>query len=372
MKDKSNPFLRKPDHPNYLRRSAHHDYNRPARYLITIMSAPHLGALSIITQDLKSSSKILSKPTPAGECFIRAIPDWLSKYPQIDVACYAVMPDHVHICIDVKAYMKNGLSRAIAMLMGMTTQEHKSLLRADHNQDSQLPKTPAINAEMTAIPLTPDMNAKDDANLKGIISIKEEKWLSFFKKGFNDRIAYSFEHWEKQKRYVMDNPRRYLMKKRFPQLFFMRWRISMGEYQYIAKGNIHLLKNPEIRAVRFSRRYSREEYDAKLAEWERCIFNNGTIASPFIHPNEKKVRDKALHDGASIIRICENGFSDRFTPQGVEFEYNATGQILLIAPLHHDSQKDTLTYAKAQSLNQIAERIAATDWLAGEGRITPI
>lgn len=337
-----NPYMRKPDHPNYLRRSSHHDYNRPARYMITLMSADHVGKLSIIQGDLScisSSGYPHSVATPAGECFHRALRQWLLKFPEIEVSEHEVMPDHVHLCVDVRFYLKNGLSRAVASLMGMTTNEHKSLLRADHNQDPQ---------------------------------IASDKHASFFKKGFNDRIAYSSSQWERQKRYVRDNPRRYLMKKKYPDLFYMRWLITIGDCRYVTKGNIHLLKNPDIQVVRFSRKYMKGEFERKEEEWKRCVFNNGALVSPFIHPKEKDMRKFALNEGGSIIRICENGFAERFSPQGLEFDYNSYGQLLLIAPIEHNTRKEDLTYTKAQYLNKIAEQIAATDWLSGQGRISPL
>lgn len=286
--------------------------------------------------------------TNAGECFCRALKKWIDRFPKIAVAGYVVMPDHVHICVEVKFYLEIGLGRAIASLKGYASDEFQCSLSSHHNQDR-------IGANGVDGRQNRDLNASEKQ--------------SFFQKGFNDRIAYSAEQWEKQKNYVIDNPRRYLMKKRYPMLYRMRWLITIDDCQYEASGNIHLLKNPDIRVVRFSRKYMAGEFERKKKEWEVCLRNCGVLVSPYIHPNERVIRDYALAKGGAVIRICENGFAQRFSPQGREFEYNALGQLLLIAPVNHNSQKEKLSYVKAQSLNMIAEKIAATNWLSGQGRI---
>lgn len=320
MTNAINPYLRKPDHPSYLRRARHHDYCRPARYLITMSKAESTPNLSLISGDFATPSQVL---TPAGISLQEAIEQWPTKYPQLVVAKYVVMPDHVHICVDVREYMEAGLSRAVASLMGMAT---KKLQLVD----------------------------------------------PFFKKGFNDRIAYTDDKWQRQLAYVDDNPRRYLIKKAYPDLFRRRWIISIGDWQYMAIGNILLLKNPDIEVVRFSHRFAPGVFEAKEREWQRCVENNGVLVSPFIHPKENAMQKYALDEGGAVIRICENGFAERFAPQGRDFDRVAEGRLLLIGAIEHNTRSGFLTYGKAQGLNTVAERIASTDWLSGQGRLTVV
>lgn len=326
-----NPFLRKPDNPNYLHRSRHHDYNRPARYLITISKSDSIGIFGKIVGNPYALDKFDSdfpciELSRIGQCFETALSNWQNLYPDINIPVYQIMPDHIHICMEVRSYLKTGLSRAIARLMGRTTAIIRSLDSGTHE-------------------------------------------VSAFTRGFNDRIAYTPEQWERQKRYVADNPRRYLIKKLYPDLFYRRWIIDIDNESYIAQGNILLLKNPDIQVVRFSRKYPEGVFKRKVQQWEECTRTGGVLVSPFIHPNEKAVRKDTLKTGGAIIRVCENGLADRFCPQGDEFEYNGGSQLLLIAPLEHNSQKEIITYAKAQSLNRIAEKIATINWQGQPGRI---
>lgn len=331
-----NPYFTAPKHPNYLRRARHHGYRRPSRYMITITKAAGTPALALVAgnphviapTDPDAPHTI---PTPAGEAIAHALTHWLERYTQIRLGAYIIMPDHLHLCIDVQHTLPHGLSRAIAALMGMTTRTwHDSLPTRD------CPDPP----------------------------------LPFFSKGFNDRIAYTPERWERMNRYVADNPRRLLIKRLNPDLYLTQWEITTGTATYTASGNIMLLRNPDIEVVRFSRRFSAEEFQRYLAQWHRCVENGGVLISPFIHPQEKASKDHALANGGAIIKICDNGFSERHAPRGQEFELMATGRLLLIARTEHNTRAEKLTYGKAQGLNAIARQIAATDWLAGTSRIT--
>lgn len=252
--------------------------------------------------------------SPSGQAFETALREWSQLYTEFEIPVYQIMPDHIHLCIDVIKHLPNGLSRAIARLMGKTT-------NAIHRGTNE-------------------------------VSTKA------FAKGFNDRIAYTPEQWNRQKAYVADNPRRYLIKKLYPDLFYRRWHIKINDESYLGIGNIFLLKNPDIQVVRFSRKFTCEEFSARQKRWKECVRTGGVLVSPFIHSKEKEMRDDALTAGGGVIRICENGFLERFTPQGDEFNYNAQGQLLLIAPIAHETRKEAMTYAKAQSLNQIAEMVA--------------
>ncbi len=156
-----NPFYRNPDHPNFNRRARHHDYTRPAKYLITFLKQPSTPTLSEIAGfppyvSYESAQTILS---PLGILISSAVSKWLEIYQQIIVPACAIMPDHIHICVDVTTQLPNGLSRAIGRLKGFISSAY-------HNS---LPE-----------------------------AVRPEKMQSLFTKGFNDRIAYDAEQWENQ------------------------------------------------------------------------------------------------------------------------------------------------------------------------------
>ena len=71
------------------------------------------------------------------------------------------------------------------------------------------------------------------------------------------------------------------------------------------------------------------------------------------------MRKEAMTHGGRIIRICDNGFSERFAPSVGEFELLSTGHLLLISPNDYDTQRAQMKYTRAQQLNTLAELLAS-------------
>ncbi len=325
-----NPFYRNPDHPNFNHRARHHDYTRPAKYLITFLKDSTTPVLSNIVGfppyvSYESAQTIL---TDLGSLIPTAISKWIEKYPQIIVPACAIMPDHIHLRVDVTSPIPNGLSTAIGRLKGIISSEYHYSL--------------------------PEW-------------MRPTEMRTLFSKGFNDRIAYDAEQWDNQIHYTRDNPRRYMLKQTFPDYMTRRWIITMGEEQYMAKGNIFLLNQPHLFPVKFSRNFSEKE----SFEWtERCksMLHNGSIpVSPFIHPKEKEVKEYAINQGFNIVRICTNGFAERESAAGIEFELMSKGRLLLIAPMEYKTQKQDLKYQYAQHLNGVAVDIVKAFSSSGTG-----
>lgn len=325
----ANPWWREPEKPNFNRRCKGHDYRRPAKYMVTIHKAEESPPLCRVV----GNPAITDPYHPdfpsvhcyeAGEYMADAIRCWLEEFPQLTIPVYQIMPDHVHLCIDARFYLPRHLGNLVGTLKGMVSKRYFDLL--------------------------------------------EPELQPFFKRGFNDRIAFREQQWSAQKRYVADNPRRYLIKIHNRDLYYATWEIRLGDLCLHAKGNIMLLKQPQIEVVRFSRRFREEEYAAMVKHWRQTIDNCGTIISPFINPKEKEVRKYALAQGGNVIRICESPFGERFAPYGEEFEYMHTSQLLLIAPEVRREDYPNF-YAYAQEMNRWARVIAETDWQEGDARI---
>lgn len=319
---RENSYYRKPDKPAYTRRAFHHDYTRPARYMITLRKASGIPVLATVSGNLKVADPLDSDfpkaiPNNVGNCFTDACRQWCEQYPQIRIDAAVVMPDHIHFCIQVTHGLPNGLSRAIASLMGKTTKLYRNTSPVDKSE------------------------------------------IPFFHKGFTDSIAYTDAQYHAQLCYVADNPRRLLMKRLFPDLYRMRWIIRIGELKLLAVGNIYLLKNPDLQVVRFSRRFTKDEIRAKREAWQYCVENGGALISPFIHHVENDMRKTAMSQNGNIIRICENGFSERFSPNKSEFELMGTRHLLLIGPFEYKSEKTAMKYTYAQYLNSIASLLAS-------------
>lgn len=330
-----NPFYRNPDNPNFNRRSHHHDYTRPAKYLITFLKQDSTPALSKIIgfPPYISCESAQTIPSIIGSLVPGVLAKWMDIYPQILVPEYTVMPDHVHICVDVTTRLPMGLSRSIGRLKGLISYAY-------HNS---LPE-----------------------------ALRPAEMQTLFAKGFNDRIAYDKEQWENQIHYTRDNPRRYMLKQRIPDYMTRRWVITMGDEQYMARGNVFLLKQPHLFQVKFSRKFSDKE-SIEWTERNKSLLHNASIpVSPFIHAKEKEIKQYAIDEGFAMIRVCTNGFAERESASGIEFELMSEGRLLLIAPMEYNTRKENLRYQYAQYLNGVAVRIVKAFSSTQTGSIRPL
>lgn len=302
--------------PRTTRRAKFRDYQAPGYYMITITAKEQTAPFCRIS-GAPTNPQIVD--TPLGLIIhekVQTMPDYT---PQLRVLTHVLMPDHVHILIQVKERLERHLGKVIGGMMGGSTAM---------------------------------------ARKKGLISSEE----SLFKEKFHDRIVTKVGQIDTLRNYINDNPRRLLIKRRHPDLFKRYLHLQIGDREYAAYGNIFLLKYPDLLPVRIHRRWSEKEFD----DYEdKCMaeIGDGTVPiSPFIHKREKAIRDKTLEAGGKLIVLRDIGFEDRFKPQGKEFELCAAGRLLLLAPWPENTGRNSHAgYAEFHSLNDMAKAIAEMD-----------
>ncbi len=319
------------------RRAKFRDYRAPGFYMITIMLNPELSRRMCFCRVEGSPQMPEVRLSSLGSLVdekINTMPDYT---PQLEILKYVIMPDHLHILIHVKENLERHLGRVIGGFMGGCTSlaKKKDLLKNGVNNESLL---------------------KDRIKNEG--PMKEGE--SLFAAKFHDRVVTKKGQIQRLKDYIADNPRRFLIKRSHPDLFRRYLHLRIGDREYAAYGNIFLLKQPYLLPVRIHRRWSPSEF----AEYEeRClceIEEGAVVISPFIHPAEKAIRNKAIEKGNKLIILRDQGFEERFKPQGKYFELCAAGQLLLLAPWPENTgRKSTSGSREFHSMNDMAMAIAS-------------
>ena len=248
-----------------------------------------------------------------------------------------VMPDHVHFIIHVREYLPTHLGRYISRLKTVCT---------------------LAVSELPGYPVDTDGNP-----------------LHIFEDNYHDRIIRNDSMLETERRYLDDNPRRYLLRKQHPEYFSSPVRITINGEHYAAFGNILLLKDIHPEPAIISRRYTPEHLSRLKAGWEEAARSRKALVSPFISKPEKEIKKAVLESGGRIIEILDNGFPERYKPSGTAFDLCLEGRLLQIAPLVYETSKIPLTRNRALELNATARQIAAlaaTPAAAGSLRVGPL
>jgi len=282
-------------------------------------------------------------PLPAVElsdsgAFLRAgFRDFFRTESAILLKKIVVMPDHVLFIIHVREYLPTHLGRYISRLKTVCT---------------------LAVSELPGYPVDTDGNP-----------------LHIFEDNYHDRIIRNDSMLETERRYLDDNPRRYLLRKQHPEYFSSPVRITINGEHYAAFGNILLLKDIHPEPVIISRRYTTEHLSRLKAGWEEAARSRKALISPFISKPEKEIKKAVLESGGRIIEILDNGFPERYKPSGTAFDLCLEGRLLQIAPLVYETSKIPLTRNRALELNATARQIAAlaaTPSAAGSLRVGPL
>ncbi len=300
-------------------RSPFQDYHAPAFYMVTITTHERRPLFAICENNA-------STLTPEGWLVYNHWQRITEDYPQIAVSTLCIMPDHLHGILHVTERMEEPLGVAIRAFKSQCT----SAFRKQYNNPA----------------------------------------FTLWSPGYNDRCVWRRGTLPAFTRYIMDNPRRYCLKKAHPDLF--RTVINMSHaaipsgQQWDGYGNRFLLDRPEKRAIRVSRKATPAEIatlqDKVLAEATQGV----VLVSPFISPGEREIA-KAILDApvGDVILIKPNGFPPLFKPNGRYFDLCVQGRLLILSSdslrANTNNGDDALTRETCLAMNAACTQIAGAE-----------
>ncbi|MCQ2289165.1 MAG: hypothetical protein MJZ74_08715 [Muribaculaceae bacterium] len=350
MNQKDNQQYHRDLQPSMKRRCYMHNYNEPGIYMFTLAVD---GRRRLLGRLVGVPSCPHIELTPLGEEVTKCIYGISKHHPAVEVWKHIVMEDHIHVLVCVREKMKHHLGQVIAGLKAGCSKAYWELHpELSLETPSHVPRATASHVPGATASHVPGATA---SHVPGAIAPGKKKPL--FEPGYNDRILSRYGQLDVLKRYIDDNPRRLAVKRAMPHLFKKYLHIVIGKQEYAAYGNIFLLREPEKEQVQVHRRDSDQEHQEHMKQWRKIIENGGVLVSPFISEREKQVRDMAREIQGKLIILKENGFPEYFKPSGWEFNYCATGNLLLLAPWPHHNQHTTITRKQCLSLNDMAKDI---------------
>ena len=314
------PDFWKPVIPNMHRRCKMHDYYAPCIYLITMRSNRVYGRLSNLSGNLEiPNSTVKTIPTEIGNIIFKNLFDLKRRFPNISILNRVIMPDHIHFIIYIRKRTELSLSDYISSFMGSCSR-----------------------AVWEAFPkLEPSV-----------------KKIGIFEKGFNDKILWKNGQLARFHHYINFNPRRLMMRLSRPEYFFNKTGIIIEGESHDAFGNFDLLLHPVMEPVIVSSKYTEEERNRHYDKWREVVREGGVLVGAFIHPEEAKIKQRALEYGAKIIQIVDYGFADKYKPKEKDERYCAEGRILYLAFKAYTTRKTSLSKSFCYAMNDLARKIA--------------
>lgn len=278
---------------SYHRRSFSHNYFAPFIYHIILNKAEDCEPFGTLTGDARiapgNPGCASIKETELGKTISKGILHLHYEIPVIKLLQFCVMPDHVHLLIQVLCTTDKHLDFYIDALRNRIATRY-SLLRGM-----------TINDQDIFLPGYCDKPLYDKRSLDGLF------------------------------RYIRENPHRLAMRRQYPQFFRRVRELKIGERGFEAYGNLFLLRNPDKAAVKISRSFSPAEKADKRAAWVSAASKGTVLVSPFISGDEKAIRAEAEQAGAAIILITGPAFVTRYKPAQHDFDLCCRGRLLIIS-----------------------------------------
>ena len=315
------------------RRMYGHDYRVPGTYEVTMVVAGRRPVFGEITGTTKNGGERPHlKPSQLGQTVLdEEIPKIHHYYPQVDIWQVCLMLDHLHLIVRINQPLPEG--------------KHPGIV---------------IGAFKGGISrawwqLTATVSAASDA----------EQRPPLFEPNYNDHILMRDGQLDNWKRYLHDNPLRYMMRREYPDLFLHALCITIGNKRSSAFGNMLLLRQPEKHQVFFHRRTNgmpTEATDFWTAERQRLMAaaNSGDVlVTPGISECEKRIKNMALEEKLRMIHIQADPIGWYWKPERSRFEACAYGSLLILAPWPEDMPDFDSYYDRFHYLNHLAETICA-------------
>ena len=310
-----------------------HDYAVPGTYEITMAVADRRPVFGEIVGTTKNDSeKPHIKPSVLGQTVLDSeIPKIHHYYPMVDVWQVCLMPDHLHMIVRINQPLPQG--KHLGIIIGAFK---GGVSRAWWQLDTTVS---AASAGEARPPL--------------------------FEPNYNDHILMRDGQLENWKRYLNDNPIRYMMRREYPDLFRRALCVVIGGMRYSAFGNMLLLRQPEKHQVFFHRRTNgipTEDTDLWKTESQRLISaaNSGDVlVTPGISECEKRIKNTALKEKFRLIHVQGDPIGPYWKPERSRFEACANGSLLVLAPWPEDMPSFASDYERFHYLNRLVEVVCA-------------
>ena len=289
-----------------------HDYKRPGICSFTLTQNPGFpGFCEIHGTPANPEITVL----PMGWVVIKTIGEINQRLRgNAFISPYQLMPDHIHLLVAITNELERSIRSELAVLKSACTKAYR--------------------------------------DMKGM-----EGTIPMFVSDMHDRIVFDPQHFEAAKNYILDNPRRLLIKRANKDLFRRYLHLSVGDMEFAACGNIFLLKDFEKLQVRIHRKWDWNELTSYKERCLRCAENGGVIVSPFIHEWERDIREDCIKAGARVILLQAEGMPERFKPMGRNFDLCTEGRLLVLAPWPEAKDKIGMKREIAMDLNEMARKI---------------
>ena len=179
---------------------------------------------------------------------------------------------------------------------------------------------------------------------------------------YHERILHAPGQLRRMIDYVKDNPRRLWLKTRNPDLFRLHRHTEATGLSFTSMGNHFLLDWPDRQAVEMSRRATDDQVEERLRTVLAAAHNGAVTYTAAISKGEQRIARALREQGYPLVVLLNDGFPKEgspheryYKPGGVYFEACSKGLLLLLEPSEQAFLDAGIRSAVEETLRRKAE-----------------
>ena len=336
------------------------DYKGRAIYHFTLPVEERFPLFGVI--DGERAETAFVRLNPFGRCVCQMLCGLAQFYAgkgfALKVLAQKVMPDHVHLVIQVLEPLPQSIGAVVRGFKSGCTKVYKEMYGSGDNA-AGVHGNAADGHERGAD--GHERGAEAPMHFARIFARRGSVWEQN-PAYYHERILHAPGQLRRMIDYVKDNPRRLWIKSHNPELFRLHRRTEAAGLSFTSMGNHFLLDWPDKQVVEMSRSATNDEVQERLQSVLASAHNGAVTYTAAISKGEQLIARTLREQGYPLVVLLNDGFPKEgspheryYKPGGVYFEACSKGQLLLLEPVEQAFLDADIQVAVEETLRRKAE-----------------
>ena len=276
---------------------------------------------------------------------------------ELKVLAQMVMPDHVHLVIQVLEPLPQSIGAVVRGFKSGCTKVYKEEFYYSGENAAEVHRETHGETQAGVAEVQGDVPVQFARIFAGRGSIWQED-----KAYYHERILHAPGQLHRMIVYVKDNPRRLWLKRQNPELFRMHRETVLCGLPFTSMGNHFLLEWPDRQLVEMSRSADGATIDGRLKEVLAAAHNGAVTYTAAISDGERLIARAIREQGFPLVVLLADGFPAEgspheryYKPGGIYFEACSKGLLLLLEPKESAYENHAIVAAVEDALRRKAE-----------------
>jgi len=260
----------------------------------------------------------------------------------LKVLAQKVMPDHVHLVIQVLEPLPQSIGAVVRGFKSGCTKVYKEMYLSSgenaagvHGKGEDREDAAGVHGNGEG---GHERTAEVPVHFARIFARRGSIWQQDAAY-YHERILHAPGQLRRMIDYVKDNPRRLWIKNHHPEFFRLHRRTEAAGLSFTSMGNHFLLDWPDRQVVEMSRSATNDEVQERLLSVLAAAHNGTVTYTAAISKGEQLIARTLREQGYPLVVLLNDGFPKEgspheryYKPGGVYFEACSKGQLLLLEP----------------------------------------